>query len=195
MFTNNYIKFQKARFTVKDYTTSCTLKNANNETVYGYLGNSYCPDIGAHMTTAKCNEFVVQNTSTTVATNVSQGVWFGTGSTPATKADYKLESPIESGLTITNPSALVWENDGNGKHTVYADFIVRNTTDAEINIYEIGVFTPFSAKSSTSLNATGYTVNYILMERTVLDEPISILPGESKLVTYKITFNQTLNVE
>lgn len=193
MFTDNYIKFQKARFTADSYNSYASLKRADGTSVSAYATFWPMGDIGYWMTRAKCNA-VNATWSGAIIKDINQGVYFGTGSTPATKADYKLESPITSGLTITNPSALVWDDDGNGKYSACADFVVRNTSGAEINIYEIGVFTPTCANRNGSMTTTD-TLDLVLMERTVLAEPITIAPGEAKLVTYKITFNQTLNVE
>lgn len=196
MFTNNYIAFRKAAFTAGySYSTTVWMKNAVGSSVEACVAHFAFADIGYWMTKALCATNAGIASSTTLTSQNFSGLYFGTGSTPATKADYKLESPITSGLTITNPSALVWDNDGNGKYTACADFIVRNTTESEINIYEIGVFVPTTPKGTAAVSSTQGTVNYVLMERTVLDEPITITPGESKLVTYKITFNQTLNVE
>ena len=116
------------------------------------------------------------------------GIHLGTGNTPATESDYKLESPITSGLIITNGS-VVKTDVGNGKYTITVSGIIQNGTGADINIYEIGLF-----------GCVGYyrssTQYYMptLCERTVLSEPITIPAGERNLVTYKITFNQTLNV-
>lgn len=191
MFTNNYIKFQKDRFEQSHNCDAVTrLVNADGSTQNAYVRYFVCTDIGGWMKTARCKKIFGTVSSSTLNDNTYPGVYFGTGSTPATKSDYKLESPITSGLTITNPSALAWTEDGNGKYTASADFVVRNETESEINIYEIGLFTPFSYNYNYTTINSSMPVDYALMERTVLTEPITIAPGESKLVTYKITFNQ-----
>lgn len=118
------------------------------------------------------------------------GVYFGTGSTPANLADHTLQSPITSGLTITNPSRVLLESEKEGQYTLSASYVLTNATEAELNIYEMGVVTPALVGGQY-----GSCLYPVLMERTVLTEPITIPPGASKLVTYKITFNQTLNVD
>ena len=146
-----------------------------------YLKNGFIKS----MDTARCREIATGETSGSYP-----GVYFGTGSTPANKANYTLESPITSGLSISNGTRL-YVDEGNGIHSYHVTFAVKNTTESEINIYEIGLF------SKIELNDSSTSAKHCLalMERTVLTEPITIAPGATKLVTYKITFNQTLNVE
>lgn len=187
MFTNNYINFRKGAFLATGSSSSEMYKIINSGGTEKSVFSSYgvqC-DLGGWMSNGRCRALVTDKA--TSRSSAYPGVYFGTGSTPANKSDYKLESLIESGLQITSPSSAVWTDEGNGKYSIAADFVVRNTTESEINIYEIGIFTPVSNGTSEFYQ--------VLMERTVLAEPITIAPGEPKLVTYKITFNQTLNVE
>lgn len=137
------------------------------------------------MKNGRCKALPTSYAST--AWNTDPGVYFGKGSTPAQKTDANLESLIDSGLEITSPAKVVEYSDGNGKYEFIADFGVRNISESEINIYEVGLFLSVRVKSSQYYP--------MLVERTVLAEPITIPPGEAKLVSYKLTFNQTLNVE
>jgi hypothetical protein len=97
-----------------------------------------------------------------------------------------LENAISSGLSITNPASLVISDEGNGKYTFSAPFVVSNTGDAEVNIWEIGAFSQGYYYNGGMAGAVP-----ILFERTVLDEPVNIQPGKSKLIDYRVTFNQT----
>ena len=189
MFTNNYIKFQRERFTAKS-SSSVSLINAENNPSTFYGSCSFFSEIGCCMGIGQCKSIIGSNSSYPYPSSSGYGgVYFGSGSTPATKDDYRLESPITSGLSITNPKSLYWVDVGNGKYIVSSPFIVTNITDSDIFISEIGVFTPVSAVYDKGSNSS-QTLNYCLMERTVLSEPITIPAGESKLVTYKLTFNQ-----
>lgn len=193
MFTNNYLAYRKQAFLGSDNTYYVTADGSSRKM---YRLSIEVADLGRWLSLARCRDILTTSKTESYPDNaVYPGVYFGSGSTPASKADYKLESPITSGLAITNPSALAWTDDGNGKYEVIADYILRNTSDAEINIYEIGVFSPVNSNSNGKYGASDNVWWLALMERTVLDEPITIAPGESKLVTYKLTFNQTLNVE
>lgn len=183
MFTDNLIKFTELAALVNSSTSSgasrsfkdCTGASVTcsfNVLQDGFLG---------WMDYGRCRQ--LPTTYASSSSGAYPGVYFGTGSTPASKADYTLESPITSGLSISSGTRL-YADEGNGVHSYHATFVVKNTGSAEINISEIGLFS--SVNSSTS------KFYCVLMERTVLDAPITIAPGETKLVTYKLTFNQTV---
>jgi hypothetical protein len=141
-------------------------------------------DIGNAMLGPQCRNII---TGASSQYDTHYGVYFGSGSTPATRADYTLENPITSGLTFPGTS-LEYTTDGNGQYIVSAKYVVKNTTESEINIYEIGCFCPV-------LNDAYDTWHLVMMDRTVLTKPITIPAGGTKIVEYRFTFNQILNVE
>lgn len=191
MFTNNYIKFRKAAFTTgSSYSTPLSLVNAAGSSVTTYVSAIWNADIGYWMVLGKCRAITASASSYTLTNTTYPGLYFGAGSTAATKNDYCLESPITTGLSITNPSSATWLDDGNGVYSAVADFIVRNTTNEPITVREVGVFTPVGNQNTTAPNGAHSAVYYVLMERTVLDAPVTIPAGEAKLVSYKVTFNQ-----
>lgn len=189
MFTNNFIELQKAAF----MGTTAALKRVSGSDVTLRLSVSTfalnLAGLGRWLNVGRCS--TVTNSVSFSSNSFGNdkgvgGVWFGTSPTPATKEDYSLGSAITSGLTVTSPSSVTQKDEGGGKYTFLSDFIVRNDTEADINIYEIGLFT---------VPVEGPAAYSILVERTVLTEPIVIPAGESKLVTYAIRFNQTLSVD
>lgn len=107
-------------------------------------------------------------------------VGFGSDSTTPTELDYKLGSHIttisEVNLTATN--AL----NTNGTFTTDCEVIVKATADITIN--EIGLFLPVYRYAPLSGSGTG---NYVLMNRIVLDEPVSIATDEVATVRFSIT--------
>ena len=131
----------------------------------------YC-DIGANIAYAQCR----------APANGYSGVYFGTGTTPAKKSDISLENIIETGLEITN-SAAVWTEPSAGVYENSATYVVKNIGDADVTISEVGFF------SSYRNGSTNYMP--VLFERTVLASPIIISPGSAKVITYKLTFNQS----
>lgn len=187
MFTENYVKYRKGQF----LTSSCTLKTwGNTSGTFRFMDTGYMNcDLGEVMSRGKCGTIEVISSGSQIPRNYS-GIYFGTGSTPAAVTDYKLENLISSGLTITNGNVAVTDL-GNGKYEVSNDYIVKNTSGAEISIYEIGAV----IESTKLYSGYDYYVYPCLVERTVLTEPITIAPGQAKLITYKVTFNQTLDVE
>lgn len=193
MFTNNYITYRKQAFQGLYDSTYKTPDGTSRKMYHPTIRDG---DIGQWLPKARCLEVcTTSKTGSYPDSIIYPGVYFGSGSTPATKNDHTLASPITSGLAITNPAALVFRDVGNGKYEVFADYIVRNTSGAEINIYEIGVFSPVNASSNGNYGSSSNVWWLALMERTALAAPITILPGESKLVTHRLTFNQTMNVE
>lgn len=167
MFTNNYITFRQSLF-LGSYATY-TYPSGSKTSSFGPNCGANA-DIGAKMAVPQCREPAA----------TYGGVYFGTGTTAPQKTDYKLESYITSGLSFSGATRN-YQDEGNGKHSYVADFVVRNTSDAAITISEIGYH------GSLEVGASSYTP--VLFERTVLDRPITIPAGESKLVSYKITFN------
>lgn len=189
MFTNNYINFRNSLFFGNNLSGKNYLGTSRSFCGLNEINQSvgYC-DIGKNLHTARCGTPVAGTSQGQSPDSTRPGVYFGTGNTPATKNDYCLESLITTGLSITNPSSIKETNDGAGRYSFTAEYIVNNTTDAEINIYEIGVVT--SCKCSND-----YCYHPYMMERTVLTTPITVPVGLPAKIVYTITFNQTLNVE
>lgn len=108
----------------------------------------------------------------------SAGVYFGTGTTAPTVDDYCLENPIVSELTVTTPSAVTYNRTSD-----YEEYTVTFgvTTNNTVTITEIGLKCHVYSYNSDS--------RVIMIDRTILNNPIEILAGESKQITYTIRFN------
>ena len=111
------------------------------------------------------------------------GIYIGTGDTAPTPDDYTLESPLtSSSITRTgnsNASALLDENNnviGVRKMVTY-----QNITSDNIIVKEIGTFWDAYWGNSSSNH------NIFLIERTVLDEPVTLEPNG----TITVAFDQT----
>ena len=184
MLTNNYYNYKKVMFLGADngkymWPAKPEFKSLDGSVVSASIWAQYSQygDFGRSLPRAKCTTLPKNTTSS----NDDCGVFFGTGATPATPDDYTLESPITSGLSITNPGNFTFEDDGAGKWTFWASYVVTNKSGAEINIREIGIVTlPGSA---------GSTFHPVLMERTVLTQPITIPSGGMKMITVTVTQN------
>lgn len=196
MLLDNYYAFKKADFTRGASTpmkpslfTTDGAETFNAEWYIRFCQSSsmYAHDLGYWMKNGKCTTFPVSDGA--VDTDMG-GVYFGSGSTPAYKGDYTLEAPIESGLTVYNQSthfAFVEDEAGNVK--AFTHYTLENTSDAEINVYEVGIVMPLMSEYSTS---KWYPV---LMTRDVFSSPVTIAPGALKMITLSIDLNFTLNVE
>lgn len=107
------------------------------------------------------------------------GVCVGSGNTPASKTDYKLENLISSGLNQLNRTHALNILD-NGIEIVYA-FILQNVSEDDITISEIGLLNYGYIQGSTGAA--------FLVDRTVLDTPVTIPAGETKTISYSIRIN------
>ena len=108
-------------------------------------------------------------------------VGFGSSATPESFDDYALGSII-SGYLTKSATGIVTENqDG----TLTIDYQIIISATADITIQEIGLFLPTSYQvvSSSSVNH-GY---YALINRIVLDTPVTIANGSVGNITFSIT--------
>ena len=104
------------------------------------------------------------------------GVMFGDGTTPVTLDDYKLSGNIIT--TISSSVSLSWDSDDEGCSGT-ALYTLTNSGDSAITISEVGLFSGVFSNNN---------MNYML-ERTVLDEPVTIEAGAIGQVTYTIRLN------
>ena len=118
IFTRNYISFRRALFfgyegTSVDYLTPIVTTNGTNRSAAannaGTKNTVGIADIGAWMWKGRCAELPQSAVSSFSSTDTKYGVYFGTGSTPATLLDYTLDSPIISGLSISNGATNSWD--------------------------------------------------------------------------------------
>ena len=120
-----------------------------------------------------------------VTTNAdAAGISVGTGNTAATENDYQLESTITSGISMVL-SETVYGADSPGYPYVQYKVTVTNTGSDPITVKEIGY--------KQSLNVAKYPGMTIgagnavcLLDRTVLDTPVTIAAGDAGIITYKL---------
>lgn len=107
----------------------------------------------------------------------ANGIVLGSGTTAPTLDDYKLEDQIKSGLTCSVSYVTDDNND-----TSYL-LTITNATDEDIVIGEIGIqsmaWKTYNSNSSV----------WVLVDRTVLDYPVTIPPGGIGQITYTIRLN------
>ena len=112
--------------------------------------------------------------------DATYGVYIGSGTTPPKGDDYDLEFPITDGFDVRYPSAgsVSREADCIKWSATYA---ITNINTAPLTICEIGLFGEGRCAAGTAVR--------ILCDRTVLEAPIVIEPGQCKQVTYTIQFD------
>ena len=132
----------------------------------------------------KLSGWPVYNMSTTVRVSSSAyaGIWIGSGTTPPTADDYSLEERITSNASGTATiSGDYIDSDGNP--TLKMVVTITNTGSDSITISEIGFFQSINA--ATSVSASGSDAVFML-DRTLLNTPVSIPAGESAAITYTL---------
>lgn len=163
MFTKNWYKALASCLSRKAAPCIDAGGSERNLSVgYGWIGtgsssDSYCP-IG----------YVRTN-----LTGTAGFVAFGTGTTPPTLDDYTLSGNIVTGISTTAKVSGGFTDSGT---EVSATYTITNNNDTAVTIGEIGAF---GASGST-------TGKGVMLERTVLESPITIEPGGVGQVTYTL---------
>lgn len=100
------------------------------------------------------------------------GVVFGTGDTAPTFDDYKLSGSIVTAINAGASVETTFDDDG---CTFVGTYNISNTGSEEITIKEVGL-----------ILRSAYNNSAILVERTVLDTPLTIPAGGIGQVVYTI---------
>lgn len=106
----------------------------------------------------------------------------GSGTTPATVNDYALETPITIGFSASISSFVSAQDSG--AEIVYKIILNNPASAGPMTVSEIGYY----GRGYTSASSGGAIP--LLMDRTVLDEPVTIPAGESRTITYTVRLNR-----
>lgn len=110
----------------------------------------------------------------------AKGVSFGTGNTPASMSDYALGSILgNTQISVSTPSAVSFSR-GETFDEYSVSFGITNKTAEAITVSEVGL---------TARMHPNYDNAYALVDRTVLDSPITIPANQTKHIAYTIRFN------
>ena len=112
-------------------------------------------------------------------------VYFGSGATPATVDDYCLENPYTDDAVVsvlTSDGSRVIQDNIVTLRFVYA---LKNLSNDPIVVSEIGLTSTYKTSGSSSTAS----LCACFVDRTVLDEPVTIAPGATEQVTYTMVYN------
>ena len=185
MFTNNFKKLMfsflfgnkntspNTNETPSEFTSLPTLKSLSN-----YSCQIYTPSGSNYYQGMWCCARNALSTINCTGTIGNGYLMLGTGTTAPTADDYRLESPITTNLSCDSVSvsrtSLI--------KTYTATF--TNSGSSDITVTEVGfiayIFYEYSNHDEKS--------DQFLMDRTVLETPITIPAGESRTVTYELSF-------
>ena len=124
---------------------------------------------------------VTRNVYVTGAT--VSGIMIGSGNTAPTENDYRLEQRITSGLTPSTPTVDFYV-DANGNPYEEIMFTLTNTTGDDIVVKEIGYVQTLKISSTTGGAAT--TNGNFLLDRTVLETPVTVPANDSAAIKYRL---------
>ena len=116
-----------------------------------------------------------------VLNSTNSGVSVGSGTTPPTINDYNLESTITSGLSAATP-VVSTQLDENGNPYVKLVYTINNISQNSITISEIGAKIQIFAATTQGASATSSLI--FLLDRTLLDSPVTIPAGEYAVIEY-----------
>ena len=163
MLTKNFYSYMRAAFSAAGKFISF-VKTDGTTTNLRY-SNNFAPF-------AVMNKWSVNNNGF--------GVSFGTGTTPATMSDYSIESDLGgTQISVSYPDSVSYSRD-NTFDMYSVGFGITNKTSDAITISEVGLII------GTTSGSSEYAV---LVDRTVLDAPVTIPPHETKHIAYTIRFN------
>lgn len=179
MFLKNYYKLLASQI----FATSASVKRTNGTddsltVTQGYqirIGqdNFQCPSMHQPRflhTTAQFNSTTASNGSNNSA---GAGVYFGDGDTPVTIDDYTFAGEILNTASATASVTSAIDEEG---ATITGEYLISNSGDSDFTVKEVGLV--FAAGTYR-----------VLLERTVLDEPVVIPAGGMGKVAYTIRLN------
>ena len=185
MFTNNFKKLMfnflfgnkntspSTNEAPYDFTSWPTLRNLSN-----YSRPIYTPSGYPYPQNMWCCARNALSTISRTGTTGNGYLMLGTGTTAPTADDYSLESPITTNLSCDSVSV----SRTSLTKTYTATF--TNSGSSDITVTEVGFIVYIYYIQSNSDEKS----DSFLMDRTVLETPITIPAGESRTVTYELSF-------
>lgn len=129
----------------------------------------------------------IQNVIRANMTNGNGGIAIGSGDTPATEDDYTLDSVITSGFSASNPTYSTVLDTESGEYTARLQFTINNTGSEDLVIKEICLYRVWNY--SATIGATANLGNKpVMVDRTVLDEPVVIAAGTPGIINYDFKY-------
>lgn len=110
------------------------------------------------------------------------GVSFGTGNTPTSFDDYTLSGDVVTAISFTLVRSCGVDDNG---CTLTCIYTITNTENKDVTIGEVGIWGRYEYYYNNSNRKTVYP----LIERTVLESPVTIPAGGVGQVTYTIRLN------
>ena len=168
----------------RNYKNLLALNLQSAGSSYGYLpirhtsGRMWylCPNFDSYV-------FPYSRASTFTTDTNAAGISVGRSTDEGSDDDYQLHDPITSGINVAVTNTYVG-TDTPGEPYLRYHLTITNTTDEPITIGEIGYKQNVRAVSGPG--RTDYTTVTMLLDRTVLDNPITLAGRDAGVIVYKI---------
>lgn len=168
MLTKNYFKGYVTSIGYEEYNTTTIV----NQTGAIYTANSNLRTYGSLPTGDHTINFIKAAKG-----NVkSRGIVFANGNAAESPDDYQMSGEHFTTYNATYERVINFENES---ATLSITFTITNTGDESFTIKEVGMFTIMGSSQP----------HVALLERTVLDNPVTIAAGGVGQVTYNIKLN------
>lgn len=124
-------------------------------------------------------------------TATSSGVALGSGTTAPTEDDYTLENQV-TGLSATITKTLQL-NTETFEYSNVLTIVITNPSATDVVINEVGYFTT-SGTNTTRGSSVGSNSNAksFMIDRTILDEPLTVPANDSSVLQYVFKFPNQL---
>ena len=181
MFTNNFYKvYVPTRFCGEQVPRSFVVCIDDAFSAYTY-NNSVVVDTLGNLLKTQITKFEICSTSYS-----PRGFAFGSGNTPPTIDDYKLSGDYinPSDYQVTTTVTVNTETEYTTEYT--ATYSITNISSNDITIGEVALCGYLLGRATS--NGTNKHCSFII-DRTVLDTPVTIPAGGIGQVTYTIRMN------
>lgn len=190
MLTNNWKNLAVAVMSGMYQATNNTITPAISRPMINTDGSSYTIgtsayiiERGEHASKPLSLGKITMGAASRKASTEVTGVIFGDGTTPPSVDDYWLSGTAITTIATTASGSVTLNGDGTITKTAIHTISNTSTTD-DVTISEVG-YVDYIAYL-TNYNGPN---SYFLLDRTLLEEPVTIPPGGVGQVTYNVTFD------
>ena len=159
-----------------------TLESGNN------VGCLRCRDVNGNerFLTGYFSSFPNSVTKTFTLTASAAGISIGTGTAPESEDDYNLEQTITSGVNVVLTGTSYGAENPWFPFVKY-DLTITNTGANPLVVTEVGY--KQTLRTSKLIGSSKMEDTVLLLDRCVLDTPVTIAPGDAGIVTYRLQTN------
>lgn len=162
---------------------AATLQSSDSS--YGYLP---VQNVSGRMyyLCSRYDRFPYSRTAAFAAAAATAGISVGRSSDAESDADYNLHDTITSGVNVAITNTIIGTDEPGDPYLRY-HLTITNTTDSPITIGEVGY--KQTVRASSGPGRTDYGDVTVLIDRTVLDVPITLAGRDAGVIVYKLKTN------